>query len=218
VLRITVLISGNGSNLQALIDARDNGRFPVEIVHVISNRPTAAGLDRAARAGIPTTILDHTRFSERSEFDQSLAALISVHAPDLVVLAGFMRILGPELLKDCRCPIINLHPSLLPRHRGTDTCRRAIEAGDSEHGSSMHFVTPELDGGPVISQVRVPVKAGDDAHRLMARLAPREHELVVATLELFCAGRVKCVDGAVIVDGQQLVNPLLLNDHGTFTR
>lgn len=216
MLRITVLISGNGSNLQALIDATSGGRLQLEIVHVISNRPDAGGLQRAARAGIHTSVLDHTAFHSRAEFDRALAALIAVHSPGLLVLAGFMRILGPEFFDHCPGPIINLHPSLLPRHRGTDTCRRAIEAGDSEHGSSIHFVTRELDGGPVISQVRVTILAGDDAHSLMARLAPLEHQLMVATVELFCAGRVQKADHAVMVDGQLLAQPLLLNAHGTF--
>lgn len=215
--RLTVLISGNGSNLQALIDACHSGRLPVEIVHVISNRANAAGLERAARAGIPTSVLEHAGFRERDEFDQALAELIATHAPDLVVLAGFMRILGPAVLDRFKCRIVNLHPSLLPRYRGTDTCRRAIEAGDAEHGASMHFVTAELDGGPVISQVRIPIRQGDDAHSLMARLAPREHDLVVATIELFSRCSVQCADKAVTVDGQHQTSPLLLNHHGFFS-
>jgi phosphoribosylglycinamide formyltransferase 1 len=217
VRRLTVLISGNGSNLQALIDACHSGRLPVEIVHVISNWADAAGLARAARAGIPTSVLEHTRFRERREFDQALAGLIASHAPDLVVLAGFMRILGPAVVERFKCRMINLHPSLLPRHPGTDTCRRAIEAGDVEHGASMHFVTAELDGGPVISQVRIPIRQDDDAHSLMARLAPREHDLVVATVELFNRFSVQCADKAVTIDGQRQASPLLLDQHGFFS-
>ncbi|HLF31592.1 MAG TPA: phosphoribosylglycinamide formyltransferase [Xanthomonadales bacterium] len=217
VRRITVLISGNGSNLQALIDACGSGRLPVEIVHVISNRANAAGLGRATSAGIPTSVLEYAGFHARGEFDHALAGLISAQAPDLVVLAGFMRILGPAVLEQFKCRMVNLHPSLLPRYRGTDTCRRAIEAGDVEHGASMHFVTAELDGGPVISQVRVSIRDGDDAHSLMARLAPREHELVVATIELFSRCSVQCADNAVIIDGQRQANPLLLNANGDFS-
>lgn len=217
VRRVTVLISGGGSNLQALIDACNGGRLPVRIVHVISNRADAAGLVRASSAGIPASILEHADFQERGEFDRALIELISTHAPDLVVLAGFMRILGPAVLDRFNCRMINLHPSLLPRHRGTDTCRRAIQAGDAEHGASMHFVTAELDGGPVIAQVRIPVMEGDDAHSLMARLAPREHALVVATVELFGRCSVQCADNAVSIDGKRLTNPLLLNANGHFS-
>lgn len=191
--------------------------MPVEIVHVISNRADAAGLERAARAGIPGSVLEHGGFQDRRQFDQALAELISVYAPDLVVLAGFMRILGPAVLDRFKCRMINLHPSLLPLYPGTDTCRRAIEAGDAEHGASMHFVTAELDGGPVISQVRVPIRGGDDANSLMARLAPREHELVVATVELFSRGSVQCADNAIIIDGKRQASPLLLNADGHFS-
>ncbi|MGH8034221.1 MAG: phosphoribosylglycinamide formyltransferase [Lysobacterales bacterium] len=216
MLQIAVLISGNGSNLQALIDARNSGRLQIEIVHVISNRGNAAGLERAARAGIPTSILEHSGFHDRADFDQTLAVLISIHTPELVILAGFMRILGRAFLDQCPCPVINLHPSLLPRHRGTGTYRRAIQAGDSEHGSSMHFVTAELDSGPVISQVRVPIKPGDDEKSLMRSLEPKEHGLVVATTELFCTHSVQCSCDAVIIDGKRLAKPLLLNTDGTF--
>jgi phosphoribosylglycinamide formyltransferase-1 len=209
-LRTTVLISGSGSNLQALIDARDAGELPIDIVQVISNEPGARGLLRAQQAGIATTILEHRAFDRREDFDRALALLAAAGAPELVVLAGFMRIVGPAVVETFRGRMINLHPSLLPKYRGTDTYRRALEAGDRQHGASIHFVTEELDGGPVISQVVVPVLAGDDAASLAARLAPLEHRLVVATVELFAAGRVECSDACVLFDGQALAQPLRL--------
>lgn len=215
-LRVAVLISGSGSNLQALIDARASGRLDVDIVHVVSNVRDAPGLQRAERAGIPTSVLEHGRFEDRAAFDRALALLTATNAPDLVVLAGFMRIIGPAALAPFQGRMINLHPSLLPRYRGTDTYRRAIEAGDREHGASIHFVTEELDGGPVISQVVIPIEAGDDPAALAARLAPNEHRLVVATVGLFADREVKCANGTVQVDGATLARPLRLADDDRF--
>lgn len=209
-MKTTVLISGGGSNLQALIDARDAGRLDIELAHVISNVAGAAGLERAARAGISSSVLPHGDFSSREEFDRALAILIAANRPDLVVLAGFMRIIGQAVLEPFQGRLINLHPSLLPLYRGTDTYRRAIEAGDRQHGASIHFVTEELDGGPVISQVVIPVEEQDSPESLAARLSPREHDLVVATVELFTRHRVECREGSVLVDGQQLESPLVL--------
>ena len=209
-MKTTVLISGGGSNLQALIDARDTGRLDIELAHEISNVAGAAGLERAARAGINSSVLPHGDFSSREEFDRALAILIAANQPDLVVLAGFMRIIGQAVLEPFQGKLINLHPSLLPLYRGTDTYRRAIEAGDRQHGASIHFVTEELDGGPVISQVVIPVKEQDSPETLATRLSPREHDLVVATVELFTRHRVECREGSVLVDGQRLDSPLLL--------
>jgi phosphoribosylglycinamide formyltransferase-1 len=213
-LRTTVLVSGSGSNLQALIDARLAGRLNIDIGHVISNVAEAKGLQRAEQAGIPTSILEHRDFSEREAFDRALALLIASCEPDLVVLAGFMRIIGPAVLQPFRGRMINLHPSLLPLYRGTDTYQRALDAGDEQHGASMHFVTEELDGGPLISQVVIPVIAGDDAISLAARLGPMEHRLVVATVELFSTHRVECSDGAVSIDGRIQARPLQLRADG----
>lgn len=209
-LKTTVLISGSGSNLQALIDARQSGRLEIDIAHVISNVERAAGLDRAARAGISTSVLPHGDFSSREAFDRALAVLIAAGNPDLVVLAGFMRIIGQAVLQPFQGRLINLHPSLLPLYRGTDTYRRAIEAGDRRHGASMHFVTEELDGGPIISQVVIPVEPGDSPESLAERLSPREHDLVVATVELFSGHRVECMEGSVFIDGRKSPEPLLL--------
>lgn len=213
-LRTTVLISGSGSNLQALIDARRAGSLNAEIGHVISNVAGARGLQRAAEAGIRTSVLEHAGFASREAFDQALAQLIAEGQPQLVVLAGFMRIIGPAVLDPLRGRMINLHPSLLPLYRGTNTYQRAIDAGDSNHGASIHFVTEELDGGPVISQVLIPILASDDAASLQARLAPMEHRLVVATVALFSAHRVECGDGRVFVDGSRLDRPLRLQADG----
>ena len=215
-LRITVLISGTGSNLQALIDARDNGRLNVEIAHVISNREDAAGLKRAHKAGIATTTLPHGNFSGPEDFDQALAGLMAFDNPQLLVLAGFMRILRKASLQAFEGRIINLHPSLLPLYPGTRTYQRALDAGDVRHGASMHFVTAELDGGPVISQVRIPILPGDSAETLASRLSPREHDLVVSTVELFSRARVQCSSGRIMIDGKPLATPLQLQADGRF--
>jgi phosphoribosylglycinamide formyltransferase-1 len=215
--KVAVLISGNGSNLQALIDARDRKRLDIDLVNVISNRADAKGLERAARANIPSTILDHLSFSDRNEFDKALSVVTSAARPELVILAGFMRIIGTGMLNHFNGRIINLHPSLLPLYRGTDTYQRALDAGDAEHGASIHFVTEELDGGPVISQVRIPVLASDDKHSLAARLAPMEHRLLVATIELFTQHEVECRDGFIFLDGNKLTNNLLLQQDDTLS-
>lgn len=213
-LRVTVLISGTGSNLQALIDAQQAGRLELEINHVISNIADAPGLARAESAGIRCSVLEHGGFAQRDDFDRALALLIAAAEPDLVVLAGFMRIIGPAVLEPFAGRMINLHPSLLPKYRGTRTYQRAIDAGDREHGASMHFVTAELDGGPVISQVVIPIEEGDDAESLRGRLSPREHELVVATVEFFTRHAVECGAGAVKIDGRKLKQPLKLQTDG----
>ena len=209
-LQTTVLISGAGSNLQALIDARSSGRLDIDLNHVISNVADAKGLERAENAGIRTSILEHGAFPNRDDFDRALALLIAAGDPGLVVLAGFMRIIGPAVLAPYDGRMINLHPSLLPLYRGTGTYRRALDAGDPMHGASIHFVTGELDGGPVISQVAIPIEADDDPDSLAARLSPMEHSLVVATVEFFAGHRVECKAGAVIVDGNTLAGPLQL--------
>ncbi len=217
-MRLCVLISGNGSNLQALIDARDQGQIELDIVTVISNRADARGLEKAGRAGIPTTILEHQGFADRNDFDRALTVLISAGKPDLVMLAGFMRIVGPGVLDHFQGRIINLHPSLLPLYRGTDTYQRALDAGDNEHGASIHFVTGELDGGPVISQVRIPVLPGENKDSLADRLAPMEHRLVVATVGFITRHRVECRNTSVFVDEIKLTLPLQLQSDDTLTR
>lgn len=214
-LRATVLISGNGSNLQALIDARDNGHLAIDIVQVISNRADAKGLQRAADAEIPFAVLEHQGFVDRDAFDQALAGIISTHQPEWVILAGFMRIIGKNMLDQFSGRIINLHPSLLPLYRGTDTYQRALDAGDREHGASIHFVTAELDGGPVISQIRIPILAGDDKTSLAARLAPMEHRLLVSTMEFLSRHVVEHRGSATFIDGDLLAEPLQLRTDDT---
>lgn len=214
-LRVCVLISGSGTNLQALIDAFEQGRLNIDIVHVISNVSGAAGLARARKAGIPATVLEHGRFENRGDFDRALAVLMDAGQPDLFVFAGFMRVVGEPVLSRHAGRMINLHPSLLPRYPGLDTYRRAIEAGDTVHGASVHFLTAELDGGPVIAQRRVPVHASDDVKALTDRIAPEEHRLVVATVELFARHRVELHDDRVSIDGAPLVAPLQLGENGT---
>lgn len=212
-LRICVLVSGSGSNLQALIDARDSGRLDIEIVQVISNVANALGLERAASAGIPASIIEHQSFDTRQDFDRALALLMASGSPELFVFAGFMRIVGEAVLGPNEGRMINLHPSLLPLYPGLNTYQRAIDAGDAEHGASIHFLTEQLDGGPVISQLRIPIHPADTSASLQKRLGPLEHRLVVATVELFQKHTVECREGAVVVDGSPLQGPLLLKDN-----
>jgi phosphoribosylglycinamide formyltransferase-1 len=208
---VVVLISGTGSNLQALLDAAAAGA-DYRISAVISNRPGAAGLDRAAAAGVPTRVLDHTGFAERSAFDAALAELIDGFAPRLVVLAGFMRILTAEFVEHFAGRMINIHPSLLPAFQGLHTHRRALAAGVVEHGASVHFVTGELDGGPVIAQTRLVVRADDDEHTLAARVLEREHRLLPQVVQWFAEGRIALRDGRVLFDRRPLEEPLLCAD------
>ncbi len=175
--RLVVLISGGGSNLQAFLDAARDPAYPCEVVAVISNKTGVFGLERAARAGIPAEVLDHTAFPTREAFDAALAECIDAHAPDLVILAGFMRILTPAFVRRYAGRLLNIHPSLLPKYPGLHTHQRAIDAGDTEAGATVHLVTEELDGGPVILQARVPVLAGDTADTLAARILVQEHRI-----------------------------------------
>lgn len=199
---IVVLISGNGSNLQALIDARASGGFTISAV--ISNKADAYGLHRAAQAGIPTRILDHKQFPDRESFDQQLAREIDAFSPQLVVLAGFMRILSPSFVQHFSGRMLNIHPSLLPDYRGTHTHERVLEAGETEHGVSVHFVTEELDGGPVVLQAVVPVLADDTRDTLAARVARQEHLIYPKAVSWYAAGRLRMKDHAAWLDGQSL--------------
>jgi len=205
-LRVVVLISGGGTNLQALIDHAAAGA-DFEICGVISNRPGVRGLERAETAGIPTRVVDHTAYPDREGFEKVLAGAVDAFGPGLVVLAGFMRILTAGFVSHYAGRMLNIHPSLLPAFQGLHTHRRALEAGVSEHGASVHFVTDELDGGPVIAQVRVPVLAGDDEDRLAARVLAREHELLPTVVSWFAAGRLALRDGGVWLDGAPLTAP-----------
>lgn len=204
MMRIIVLISGNGSNLQAILDHCASGKIAGEVVGVISNKADAYGLVRAKDAGVATAILTQQQFASREEYDTALLALMADYQPDLVVLAGFMRILSAQLVHHFAGRMLNIHPSLLPKYQGLHTHQRAIDAGDSEHGTSVHFVTEELDGGPVILQARVPIFEGDEADEVAARVQAQEHSIYPLVVRWFCEGRLQMVDGAVQLDGTKL--------------
>jgi phosphoribosylglycinamide formyltransferase-1 len=209
-LSLAVLISGTGSNLKALIDAMQAGRLSVSIDQVISNKAQAGGLDHARQAGIPCSVFDAASTGVGEPLDLAIAGCLQQVRPDLVVLAGYMRILGPALVQQFAGKMINLHPSLLPKYPGLDTYRRCLASGDREHGSSMHFVTEGLDDGPLITQVRIPVLADDTPETLAARLGPEEHRLIVATVELFTRHAVEMAGSDVLLDGKKLSRPLEL--------
>lgn len=212
VLKAAVLASGRGSNLQALIDARRDGGLPVDIVLVAGDKAQALALRRAEAAGIPTLALDPRGYASRAAYDADLFARIAASGAELVVLAGFMRILDASVLGPWSGRIINIHPSLLPRYTGLHTHRRALAAGDAEHGSSVHFVTAELDGGPVLAQVRIPVLPGDTPETLAERLLAHEHRLLVASVAAIAAGRFTLASEGVLHDGALLRAPLQLRD------
>lgn len=211
-LAVVVLVSGSGSNLQALIDAQTQG-LPIRIQAVVSNEANAFGLDRARKHGIPAEVLSHRDFEDRSAYDAALESLIDRYAPELVVLAGFMRILTPEFVRHYQGRMLNIHPSLLPKLRGLQTHRRALEAREAEHGASVHFVTPELDGGPVVIQARVPVLPGDDAPRLAARVLTQEHIIYPMAVGWFAEGRLTLeADGRPYLDGHAMTGPVVVAD------
>lgn len=208
-LPIVVLVSGSGSNLQAIMDAADSG-LPVEIRAVISNRADAFGLTRAKQAGTATAVLDHKAFDSRDAYDRELVRLIDSYGPELVILAGFMRILTPHFVNHYRDRLLNIHPSLLPKYRGLHTHRRALEAGDREHGASVHLVTEELDGGPLLLQVRVPVQPDDDEESLAERVLRQEHIIYPTVVGWFAEGRIKVENGTVQLDGKPLDGTLTM--------
>lgn len=202
--RIVVLISGSGSNLQALIDASRDEDYPAEVVAVISNCASAYGLTRAQQNHIPTVVLDHRQFTDRSSFDRELRTVIEQWDPDIVVLAGFMRILTPEFVDQFQGKLLNIHPSLLPKYPGLHTHRRALEAGDREHGVTVHFVTRELDGGPTIVQARVPVESTDTELSLAQRVLIEEHRLYPLAVRWLAEGRICLKDQAAFFDQQPI--------------
>ena len=198
--RILVLISGNGSNLQTLLNHCANDKIAGDVVGAISNRADAYGLVRAREAGVATAILAQQQFASREEYDVALLALMADYQPDLVVLAGFMRILSADLVRHFAGRMINIHPSLLPKYQGLHTHQRAIDDGEREHGASVHFVTEELDGGPVILQARVPIFEGDSADEVAARVRVQEHSIYPLVVQWFCEGRLKMQEGAALLD------------------
>ncbi|GAA0256196.1 MULTISPECIES: phosphoribosylglycinamide formyltransferase [Pseudomonas] len=201
---VVVLLSGTGSNLQALIDSTRTGDSPVRIAAVISNRSDAYGLQRARDAGIETRSLDHKAFDGREAFDRALVELIDAFDPKLVVLAGFMRILSADFVRHYAGRLLNIHPSLLPKYKGMHTHQRAIDAGDREHGCSVHFVTEELDGGPLVVQAVVPVESDDSAQTLAQRVHTQEHRIYPLAVRWFAEGRLILGDQGALLDGQLL--------------
>jgi phosphoribosylglycinamide formyltransferase-1 len=194
--RVAILISGRGSNMVSLIEAARAPDYPAEIVLVLSNRPDAAGLVRAREAGIPASAIDHKTFPDRARFDAALQAELEAAGVELIVLAGFMRILTDAFVEAWAGRMINIHPSLLPLFKGTHTHERALEAGVRLHGCTVHYVVPELDAGPIVAQAAVPVLPGDDADTLSARVIVQEHRLYPAALALIAGG------GAVLDGGR----------------
>ncbi|HEY4531256.1 MAG TPA: phosphoribosylglycinamide formyltransferase [Luteimonas sp.] len=208
--RLAVLASGRGSNLQAILDAIASGTLDARVVGVFGDRAKAFALQRARDAGIPARALRPRDYPGRDGFDAALFAEVATVRPDFIVCAGYMRLLGAAALAPWAGRILNIHPSLLPDFKGLDTHARALAVGVPEHGASVHFVTADLDGGPVVAQARVPVLEGDDADTLAARVLATEHPLMVATLQLLCAGRVALRGDVVHLDGQPLAAPLQL--------
>ncbi len=209
-LRVVVLISGRGSNLAALLDQQ--GLY--EIVGVISNKASAAGLKLASGAGIDTAIVDHRKFPQRQDFDQTLAESLFKFEPDLIVLAGFMRILGKEFVDRFTGRMINIHPSLLPAFRGLKTHERALQSGVLEHGATVHFVSAELDGGPLIAQIAFPLSSDDTPQSLAEKLLPMEHQLLCQVVQWCSEGRIRYEQGNTYFDGKPLPCPLRLEPDG----
>lgn len=208
-LRVVVLASGRGSNLRAIAERADRGELPVRIVAVVSDRPQAAALDWARGRGLPAEVLQPSDYADRDAYGAALGDRVAGHAPGLVVLAGFMRILSHGFVARFAGRLLNIHPSLLPLYPGLHTHRRALAAGDAEHGASVHFVTAELDGGPVVIQSRVPVHPGDDEATLAARVLREEHEIYPRCIDWYATGRLGWHEGRPWLDGRPLEAPVV---------
>ena len=202
--RLVILVSGGGSNLQSLIDGCASGEINATVSAVISNNPDAGGLERAANAGIPNLAIDHTAFDSREAFDQALSELIDSFSPDLVILAGFMRILTAQFVDHYLGRMMNIHPSLLPAYPGLHTHRRAIEAGDKMAGATVHFVTPELDGGPSIIQAQVEIEPDDNEGSLATRVLSFEHKIYPQAVKWFCDNRLIMHNNHVLLDNKAI--------------
>ncbi|WP_413675791.1 phosphoribosylglycinamide formyltransferase [Pantoea dispersa] len=202
--KLVVLISGNGSNLQSILDACESGRINGSVAAVFSNKASAYGLTRAQQANVPAHALSAQDFADRDAFDRQLMQQIDAYAPDLVVLAGYMRILSPAFVAHYHDRLLNIHPSLLPKYPGLHTHRQALANGDAEHGTSVHFVTDELDGGPIILQARVPVFADDDEAEISARVQHQEHAIYPLVISWFVEGRLQMRAGKAWLDGEPL--------------
>ncbi|WP_394521485.1 phosphoribosylglycinamide formyltransferase [Pantoea sp. SGAir0184] len=202
--KLVVLISGNGSNLQSILDACESGRINGSVAAVFSNKASAYGLTRAQLASVPAHALSAQDFTDRDAFDRQLMQQIDAYAPDLVVLAGYMRILSPAFVAHYHDRLLNIHPSLLPKYPGLHTHRQALANGDAEHGTSVHFVTDELDGGPIILQARVPVFTDDDEAEISARVQHQEHAIYPLVISWFVEGRLQMRAGKAWLDGEPL--------------
>ncbi len=205
--RIVVLLSGSGTTLQSMIDTE----LPVKICAVISNKPDIMGLDRARDANIATHVLDHTNYTNREDFDRDLQKIIDQYQADLVVLAGFMRILSDGFVKHYKGKLINIHPSLLPKYKGMHTHQRVMDAGEPLHGSSVHFVNSELDGGPVLLQARLPVLPTDSLESLELRIKTKEHLIYPAAISWLAEGRIKLKRDGIHMDGKKMTGPVVMD-------
>lgn len=211
-LRTVVLVSGSGSNLQAIIDHTQSGSLGIQLTGVISDRPGVLALERARRASIPALTIDHAQAGSSAAFQQQLGTALAELDPQLVVLAGFMRILSPAVVSAWEGRMLNVHPSLLPKYPGLHTYRRALEAGDSVHGSTVHFVIPELDAGPGILQYRVRIRPGDNEDSLRARVQQGEYLIYPRAIAWFAAGRLALKDGSTWLDGERLGAPVVVEE------
>lgn len=214
-LSTVVFASGRGSNLAALLAAQNSGSLPIQIRAVMSDKAKAGALDIARDAGIAAVSLAPREFSDRRVFDQALFDRAAAFSPDLIVLAGYMRVIDGSVVAQWHGRIINIHPSLLPKYSGLHTHQRALESSDRVHGASVHFVTAKLDGGPVIAQVELPVLANDTPESLAARLRPQEHRLLIASIDAIARHRVVLGDSGILVDGHALTAALRLSEDGT---
>ncbi|TQV76864.1 phosphoribosylglycinamide formyltransferase [Aliikangiella marina] len=209
--RVVVLISGSGSNLQAFIEAEKAGNLHAKIVGVISNKSGVFGLERAAKANIPTRVIEHGNFDSREAFDEALAKTIESFSPNLVILAGFMRILSAGFVQKFNGKLLNIHPSLLPKYTGLHTHRRALENKDTFHGTSVHFVTEELDGGPVIGQARLKLDLNDSESEVMAKVQQLEHKLYPEVASWFLTERLSMESEGIYFDNEKLTHPIIID-------
>lgn len=207
-----VMVSGGGTNLQAIINEVQSGQLAINLCAVVSDRPGILGLDRAEKAEIPTHVVNYQNFSARTEADDKLAELLTALAPGIIVLAGFMRILPAHIVASFAGRMLNVHPSLLPKYRGLHTYQRAIEAGDSHHGSTVHFVTPELDAGPSIIQYRVPIHSDDTETSLAARVQQGEYLVYPRAINWLATERLRLTDDEVWLDGLPLAEPVVVDE------
>lgn len=202
--KIVVLVSGSGSNLQAIIDACERQQIDGNVVAVMSNKADVFALERARLANIPSHVINHLDYSSRERFDKAVAKQIDDYQPDLIILAGYMRILTADFVNHYAGKMLNIHPSLLPKYPGLHTHHRAIEAGDKEHGTTVHFVTPELDGGPIILQAKVPIFIDDEEQDVIERVLAQEHQIYPMVVKWFCCDRLKMLNGKAYLDNQEI--------------